>query len=73
MDTVGVGRARSEYAATVVLWWEFWLQSTKTFPFRSSFFITLVTRFGSCFSRSWATARAKDEACSWVWGVLSGT
>ena len=33
----------------VVLWNEFWLQSTKTLFLRSSFFMTEVIRFGSCF------------------------
>ncbi len=56
----------------VVLWNEFWLQSTKTLFLRSSFFMTEVIRFGSCFSSSWATASANADACSWLWGVLSG-
>ena len=46
VDTVGSGRARSEYGAIVVLWWAFWLQSTKILPGRSALAITVVTRFG---------------------------
>ena len=43
VDTVGSGRARNEYGAIVVLWWAFWLQSTKTLPGRTAFAITVVT------------------------------
>ena len=73
VDTVGRGRARSEYTATVVLWRLFWLQSMKTLPGRTLFFMTEVTRLGWCFSSTWATASANSEQCSCVWGVLSGT
>ena len=50
VETVGSGRARKEYGAIVVLWWAFWLQSTKIFPGRSTLAITVVTCLGSCFS-----------------------
>ncbi len=52
VETVGRGRARSEYAVTVVLCRSFWLQSTKTFPARRSRFMMTVTRSGSSFARS---------------------
>ena len=74
VDTVGSGRARSEYGAIVVLWWAFWLQSTKILPGRTAFAIIVVTCLGSCFSSTWPTARANSAACSCVTpGVLSGT
>ena len=47
VETVGRGRARSEYAVTVVLCRSFWLQSTKTFPARRSVLMMTVTRSGS--------------------------
>ena len=71
--TVGRGRARREYTATVVLCRLFWLQSMKTLPARADFAIVDVTRFGWCFSSTWATAWANSEQCSWVCLVLSGT
>ena len=43
VDTVGSGLARSEYGAIVVLWWAFWLQSTKIFPGRWTLAIVVVT------------------------------
>jgi hypothetical protein len=57
----------------VVLWREFWLQSMKIFPLRSFFVMFDSTNSGSFCSSSWATARAKSEAWSCSWGVLSGT
>ena len=62
VDTVGSGLARSEYGAIVVLWWAFWLQSTKIFPGRWTLAIVVVTCFGSWRSSTWPTARAKSAA-----------
>ena len=73
VDTVGRGRARSEYTATVVLCRLFWLQSMKTLPGRAFLAIVDVTRSPWCFSSTWATACANDEHCSCSCGVFSGT
>ena len=73
VETVGWGRARTEYTAIVVLCRLFWLQSTSTLPLRRLFFMFETTWSGCARSRSWATARANADACSCVCGVLSGT
>ena len=54
VDTVGRGRARSEYAQIVVLWREFWLQSMKILPLRSALLMFDSTRSAWCFSISLA-------------------
>ena len=52
----------------------FWLQSMSTLPLRSALVCTVTTSVGWCCSIACATARANDDACSWVCGrLLSGT
>ena len=58
-DTVGRGRARSEYTDTVVLCSSFWLQSMRTLPRRSSLAMFDTTSLGWARSPTWARARAK--------------
>ena len=58
VETVGSGRARSEYGATVVFAALFWLQSTSTLPWRSAFVMSDTTSFGCSFSSRWASDRA---------------
>ncbi len=60
------GGPASEYGAIVVLWYAFWLQSTKILPGRSALAITVVTRPGIWRSSSCPTANAKSAAPSWV-------
>jgi len=64
VDTVGRGRARSEYTLMVVLCGSFWLQSTSTFPTRSCFFIRSTTSSGWVRSSTWATAWANGFVSS---------
>ena len=64
METLGCGRARTEYTATVVLDAVFWLQSMSTFPVRLDRSITLTTSFGWSRSSSWATAWANGLVCA---------
>ena len=61
VDTVGSGRARSEYGAIVVLATWFWLQSMRTRPLRSSFFMLATTRSGRARASSWAMVRASSR------------
>ena len=56
VETVGCSRARNEYTATVVLCSSFWLQSTRTFPVRTCFFMSETTSSGCSCSSNCASA-----------------
>ena len=71
--TVGSGRPRNEYGATVVFDALFWLQSTKTLPSRTLFAIVDVTDFGEACSSCWATFFASVVAPWAPSGLGSGT
>ena len=57
----------------VVLKRAFWPQSMNTLLGRRLRFMIDTTWAGIRCSSSWATARAKPAAWSWVWGRLRGT
>ena len=59
----GAAGPAASTTATVVLWRLFWLQSMNTLPGRADLAIVDVTRFGWCFSSTWATAWANSEQC----------